>query len=254
MASNARDAMPHGGRFSIETAEVVLAEGTPASHGEMRSGQYVVLTLADDGVGMDAETQELAFEPFFTTKAAEGSGLGLASVYGTVRQLNGQVSLSSEPGRGTTLSIYLPALSRQRRVTPERPGALVAGGSETILLAEDDDQIRTLVARVLSDKGYRVLVAASGEEALALAREEPDDIDLLITDVVMGAMSGPELADRLRAERPSMATLITSGYPDVPNARDARIVGKPYGPLELAQHVRSVLGTPRRPRRVEVTR
>jgi two-component system, cell cycle sensor histidine kinase and response regulator CckA len=250
LAVNARDAMPEGGRLTIATANVVLDEAYAADHVEVTPGPHVLLQVTDSGIGMSEELRERAFEPFFTTKPeGEGTGLGLATVYGVIKQSGGNIWLYSEPGFGTTFKLYFP-----RADAPVEAGAAKAAdatgsleGSETILLVEDDPAVRPLVALTLRSYGYAVTDAATPQEALELAaRGEP--FDLLVTDVVMPGMNGRELAERLTALQPGLKVLFTSGYPADAMVRagiadaSTAYIEKPYLPDELAQSVRTVLG------------
>ena len=216
LAVNARDAMPDGGRLTIETGNVEVDAEYAAQHAEVRPGPYVCVAVTDSGVGMDRETRARVFEPFFTTKGlGEGTGLGLAMMYGFVKQSGGHVEVHSEPGRGTSFKIYLPratgatAAPRAARATPS-----VTGGQETILLVEDEDSVRKLVKRVLRKRGYTVLEARDGDEAFAVARNHTGHIDLVLTDLVMPRMSGRELAAELAKLRPAARILFMSGYTD----------------------------------------
>jgi len=214
LAINAQDAMPAGGRLSIETANVRIEETAAIGEGP-RPGDYVRILVRDTGVGMDRETKARAFEPFFTTKhASEGSGLGLAVVYGVIRQSGGHITLESEPRVGTVFRIYLPRVQASTPAAPEAPAALGAlpGGNETILFAEDDRAIRTLVSRVLEKLGYRVLAAPDGAAGIELAHTYPGEIHLLLTDIIMPSVGGRELAARLKSEKPELKVVFISGY------------------------------------------
>ncbi|MBI2162455.1 MAG: GAF domain-containing protein, partial [Candidatus Rokubacteria bacterium] len=195
LAVNARDAMPRGGRLVIETANVELGDAFVSRHPGARTGPHVMLSVSDNGVGMSREVQARAFEPFFTTKdKGKGTGLGLATVYGIVKQHEGYIELKSTPGEGATVSIYLPRVEEPpAAIEPERAPAAPPGGSETILLVEDEDEVRELAREVLETNGYTVIDAASGAEALRVCRQHPDRVHLLLTDVVMPGMSGREL-------------------------------------------------------------
>jgi two-component system cell cycle sensor histidine kinase/response regulator CckA len=250
LAVNARDAMPRGGRIIIETANIVV-EGANTSHGlTMLPGSYVVLSFSDDGEGIDSATLHRIFEPFYTTKEmGRGTGLGLATVHGIVKQLGGYIFVYSEKGKGTTFKIYLPAVSSEgerilRVPSLEEP----QGGTETILVAEDEDAILRLVDRVLSKMGYTVLTANSGAAALELASNHPGRIDLLLTDVLMPNMIGPELAEQISTKRPEIKVLYMSGYTDETVVRfgvlnsTVNYIAKPFSPDKMARRVREVLG------------
>ena len=246
---NARDAMPDGGTLRLQTRNVVVAQDDPEPVG-LTPGRYVRITVEDTGTGMDEATRLRAFEPFFTTKA-QGTGLGLSSVYGIVTQSGGTVDIESAPGRGTTFAVYLPAAAGAGR---RRVGAIEAetspnGGSETVLLVEDEDVVRAIALRVLADNGYHVLEARSGEEALRVAGGHGGRIDLLVTDVVMSGMNGRELADQLLELRPDTRVLYMSGYTeDVVIQRGVSgervFLGKPFTTGELTTTVRQVLDAP----------
>lgn len=249
MASNARDAMPGGGRLTIETANVTLDAEYVRQHPYVPAGRYVSLTVADTGVGMDPATVGRAFEPFFTTKGpGRGTGLGLATVYGVVKQSGGHVEIYSERGLGTTIKIYLPRVDTAAE-PPMEPVAIPRDihGSETILVVEDEPAIRALAVRALSDLGYRVLAASSGQDAMELARATAGEIHLLVTDIVMPEMGGHELAGRLRELRPELAVLYVSGYTENGVARHGIMVGemaflpKPFTIEALGRKVREVL-------------
>ena len=253
LAVNARDAMPGGGTLSIRTANVEADETYAAGFPGIALGQYVLLRVSDTGVGIAKEIQHRIFDPFFTTKAeGEGTGLGLSTVYGIVRQVGGSIAVRSETGCGTTFEIHLPRLE-EAVVT----GASVAGGtapargSETVLVVEDQDPVRSLTVTILKEHGYRVLDAAQGSDALLVVERYAGPIHLLLTDVVMPHMSGKELADRLKPLRPEMKVLYMSGYTaDVIGRRervesDAPYLAKPFAPEALAAKVREVLGLPR---------
>ncbi len=248
LAINARDAMTEaGGTLSIRTANIELDDAYADIHEAVVAGSYVVLQITDSGTGMDKETQGRVFDPFFTTKE-EGTGLGLATVYGLVKQSGGHIWLYSEPGMGTTFKLYFPATSADLTVRSEsssNPTSLT--GNEVILLVEDTEMVRSLVTATLKSYGYTVLVAASGPEAIEIADQAQARIDLLMTDVVMPRMTGRELADQLVATRPGLKVLFTSGYPSdtvlrhgIAEARTA-FIEKPYLPDDLAHKVREIL-------------
>jgi nitrogen-specific signal transduction histidine kinase/CheY-like chemotaxis protein len=215
---NARDAMPQGGTISIETQNATLDETYTSEHAPVVPGRYVMLAVGDNGVGMSRDTREHAFDPFFTTKeAGKGTGLGLATVYGIVKQSGGYVWIYSEPGLGTTLKLYFPEVSAAAAFTnvEYKPSAkLGARGSETILLVEDEESVRGLTSRILEKQGYRVIVAQHGREAMDIATREVGHIDLVLTDIVMPGMNGRGLVERLAGIRPRIKSLYMSGYTD----------------------------------------
>jgi PAS domain S-box-containing protein len=246
---NARDAMPEGGKVQIETANVDIGASYVAGHPEAVAGPAVFVEVTDCGVGMDEETKKNIFEPFFTTKSVgAGTGLGLATVYGIVKQSQGWIELSSEPGRGTSFKIYLPRILSGLPVQPDaRAGSGAIEGTETVLVVEDQDEVRAFAAGVLRSYGYNVLTAADGPKALALAAQHADPIHILLTDVVMPGMSGRQLADELRAQRPELRILYTSGYSqDVIANRgvldaDVAYLAKPYSPELLGVRLRQAI-------------
>ena len=211
---NARDAMPEGGRIDIELSNTVLDEAHMAEHPEARSGPHVMLTVSDTGHGMDAPTIARIFDPFFTTKErGRGTGLGLSSVYGIVKQSGGHITVSSRPHQGTTFRIYFPASSAELAEKPPVPDEKeIPGGSETILLCEDDENVRRLSREILESKGYRVIAAADGREAIELAEKTGCGIDLLLTDVIMPGMNGRVLAERMKESLAGLKVLFISGY------------------------------------------
>jgi PAS domain S-box-containing protein len=250
LAINARDAMPEGGKLTIETANVVLDAAYAAHHLDVAPGEYVLLAISDTGMGMSDKVKAHLFEPFFTTKErGKGTGLGLASVHGIIKQNRGHIGVYSEVGQGTSFKIYLPRAAGGVRTTRPVPpeGAALPRGSETLLVVEDEAHVRGLMREILAAQGYRILTAGDGMEALRVAREHPDPIHLLITDVVMPRMSGRALADELQPLRPEMRVLYTSGYTD--NAivhhgvldEGVHFLPKPFELEALAQRVRSVL-------------
>jgi len=213
---NARDAMPQGGRISIETCNVALDENYARSHMGVRPGLFVMIAVSDTGHGMDAETKRRMFEPFFTTKGhGKGTGLGLATVYGSVKQMGGDIWVYSEPNQGATLKMYFPRITEAAGAIAEEESAPPpAEAGETILVVEDEKAVRELTVRILGKLGYRVLVASGGEEAIAISQSYADEISLLLTDVVMPNMSGRQVADKLLATRPGLKILYLSGYTD----------------------------------------
>jgi signal transduction histidine kinase/ActR/RegA family two-component response regulator len=248
LAVNARDAMPRGGRLTIATAAVEIDAGYARSHLEVEPGRHVRITVSDTGEGMDAATAARVFEPFFTTKAkGKGTGLGLATVYGIVKQSGGSIEVSSQPGKGTSFEIYLPTAGVEAaELAPPAPVPAL-DGAETLLLVEDDPQVRALSRLALSMHGYAVLEAGNGEEAVRLSDGHAGPIHLLVTDVVMPRMGGRQLAEALRARRPSMKVLFLSGYTDDAMMRhgishaEVAFLPKPFTPAALAAKVREAL-------------
>ena len=213
LAVNARDAMPDGGTLTIDTANVDVDVDYTAHRAELSPGPYVNLRVSDNGKGMTREVAELAFDPFFTTKpAGQGTGLGLATIYGIVQQAGGRAQLYSEPGVGTTATVLLPASEGTPSRTAQQIGASQLRGEATILLVEDEDALREVTRRILAGNGYRVITAANGDEALAAAAEQAEPIDLLLTDVVMPQMHGPHLAEQIKLVRPSIRVMFMSGF------------------------------------------
>ena len=249
LAINARDAMPRGGRLAIETADVDLSEAFAREHPGAGTGPHVRLSVSDDGVGMSAEVQARIFEPFFTTKdKGRGTGLGLAMVYGIVKQHDGYIDVQSVPGKGTTFEVYLPcAEDAENNVEPGVEQAGESRGSETILLVEDEGDVRELTREILEMAGYTVLEAARGAEALRLCRESNQAIDLLLTDVVMPQMSGPELAREVAELRPGTKVVYMSGYTDDALGHhgvldpDIILLPKPFTPESLMSRLRLAL-------------
>ena len=254
LAINARDAMPEGGTLSILARNLPRPRGERRGDVEVRPGDYVQITVSDTGIGMDDATKARMFEPFFTTKpTGQGTGLGLSTVYGFVKQCGGHVTVQSALGAGTAIELMLPrAAVPDRPPAPETPKALLPEparpGRETVLVAEDEDAVRALTIAALERHGYRVLKAASGEEALEVAEDFREPIDLLLTDVVMPGIKGPELAKRLKLLRPTMRVLLMSGYAaDVVTSadlKDSPLLAKPFSPAALTRAVRAALDRP----------
>jgi two-component system, cell cycle sensor histidine kinase and response regulator CckA len=250
LALNARDAMPIGGRLTLETSNVELGDEYCSLHLGTKPGNYVMLLVSDTGIGMDAETTSHVFEPFFTTKAPDrGTGLGLSTVHGIVNQSEGSISVSSEPGEGTSFRLYLPRVAGPRSVpVPVAPTTSSTRGAETILVVEDEDALRSLAARILGGLGYTVLTAATADEALKIFVESRNSIDLLLTDVVLtGVIQGSDLACALLGARPDLPVLYMSGYTRdaVANAgrpdEGTNFLAKPFTPDQLGAKVREVL-------------
>jgi PAS domain S-box-containing protein len=251
LAVNARDAMPSSGHLVIETAHLDLDQNSVKEHPEVEPGPYVQLTISDSGIGMDEATKSHIFEPFFTTKkSGQSTGLGLATVYGIVKQAGGSIWVYSEPGKGTTFKVYLPQVNEGIPIQESKPEIESLRGDETILVVEDQADIRKLAQQILEGYGYQVLTAANGGEALLQAERHVGPIQLMLTDVVMPRMTGRELADRLKPLRPAMKVLYMSGYTDnVVVHRGIVDLGvaylqKPFTPVGLAAKVREVLVRP----------
>jgi CheY-like chemotaxis protein len=252
LAVNARDAMPKGGTLTIETANVHLQEDIVQRHFNVPPGDYVLLAVTDSGIGMDSETQDRIFEPFFTTKPeGEGTGLGLSTVYGIVERSGGTIVVYSEVGRGSAFKVYLPRIEEAPARAKPMAAVTLPRGSETVLVAEDEDALRALVCAILREHGYKVLEARNGGEGLLLCEQYPGAIDLMVSDVVMPSMSGNELASRLSALRPAMRVLFMSGYTDASMVHHGMLVSgtaflpKPFGPDALVLRVREALDVAR---------
>jgi CheY-like chemotaxis protein len=247
MAINARDAMPDGGKLLLETRNVVLDEAYTEANAEVRPGPYVMLAVSDTGTGMPADIRDKVFEPFFTTKeVGKGSGLGLSMVYGFVKQSGGHIKIYSEPGHGTTIRLYLPPASAGADAALPS-AAPIAGGSETILVVEDDPLVRNFVVAQLQGLGYRTIAAADSRAAMAVV-ENGEPFDLLFTDVILsGGMTGRQLADAVAKHRPGLKVLYTSGYTDNSIVHHGRLdqgvllLTKPYRKTQLAQMIRQAL-------------
>ncbi|RME70023.1 MAG: response regulator, partial [Chloroflexi bacterium] len=251
LATNARDAMPHGGILLIETRNAVLDQAYADAHVGVDPGDYVMLAVSDTGTGMSEEVKARIFDPFFSTKeVGKGTGLGLATVYGVVKQNRGHIWVYSEPGQGTTFKLYVPR-AEQPEAAAEEPAEFtpvqMPGGHETILLVEDNPEVRELVEHILRSQGYNLLQAEDGLNALLLARDYTGPIDLVITDVVMPNMSGPVMVSQLKQLKPGLKVLYMSGYTGNVLARhnvleaDTQFIGKPFSPVELTQKIRQVL-------------
>jgi PAS domain S-box-containing protein len=249
LAVNARDAMPQGGKLTIETANVDLDEAYVRGHPPVEKGPYVMLAISDNGIGMDSATQARIFEPFFTTKGqGKGTGLGLSTVYGIVKQSNGFIWVYSEPGKGTTFKIYFPRVEgKSAKIPTENKSESGFWGSETVLVVEDEESVRALACRILSGRGYNILEAPNGKEALRMVREYPGKIHLVLTDVVMPGMSGKELVSQLEALRPGIKALYISGYTDNAIVHHGTLdsavafLQKPFAVGSLAGKVREVI-------------
>jgi CheY-like chemotaxis protein len=252
LAVNARDAMRQGGKLVIDTENVVVDETYTMGRIGLKPGRYVRLRVSDTGIGMDKETLQRVFEPFFTTKPkGEGTGLGLATVYGIINQAGGYISLYSEPGLGTRVHALLPATDQTPVPVELPPNPPPARASETVLVVEDAEDLREVVERILSRNGYHVIVAANGVLALDAASEHGRKIDLLLTDVVMPLMQGKELADRMKQRYPTLKVLFMSGYAE-PMLGDAGtlepgvvLMEKPFTEPVLLARVREVLDSDR---------
>jgi CheY-like chemotaxis protein len=249
LALNARDAMPEGGVLTIETENVELDRNYTTAHRGVTPGPYVMTAISDNGCGMDTATQERIFDPFFTTKpTGRGSGLGLPTAYGIIKQHGGNIWVYSEPGEGSTFKFYLPRTeSRVRRRSEDSGRDTAAGGEESILLVEDEESVRKLATRVLERKGYSIVSAATPKEAENLFHRHGGDFALLLTDVVLPGRSGGELYDRLRTSASTLRVLYMSGYTDSvvvqrgKISEDAPFLRKPFSADELAQKVRDLL-------------
>jgi two-component system cell cycle sensor histidine kinase/response regulator CckA len=251
LAINARDAMPNGGKLTIETANVTLDLDYVRQHAEVIPGEYVMLAVSDSGIGMTEEVKSHIFEPFFTTKEVNrGTGLGLATCFGIIKQSDGHIWVYSEPGQGTTFKVYLPRIDEAETASLFRhvESGDLPRGSETVLLVEDEAAVRDLAARMLRQQGYKLLEATNGHEALQLAQKRPDEkIHLVVTDVVMPQMGGKVLTDQLKSLRPDIKVLFTSGYTDKAVVHhdvlepNIAFLQKPFSPQMLVRKVREVL-------------
>ena len=254
LAANAHDAMPQGGRLTVESHNTTLDEAYVERHRPMVAGEYVQLTVSDTGTGMTEEVRARIFEPFYTTKQrGEGTGLGLATVYGIVKQSGGYIYAYSEPGYGSTFKVFLPRVREAPAPVARTPVAAPRPGSETLLVVEDEDAVRTLVTRILKERGYTVLAAQDGEEALHLVRGWRGGIDLVITDVIMPSLNGPDMVEKLAAERHGLPVLFMSGYTELSLSphhllrETAAFLQKPFTPQALLGKIREILdrSTPR---------
>jgi PAS domain S-box-containing protein len=259
LAVNARDAMPSGGRLTIETFNVSLDEHDARLHAPLQPGDYVMLAISDTGAGMDSETQSHIFEPFFTTKGPKGTGLGLSTVYGIVKQSGGYIWVRSEPGRGTTFKIYLPRVERvdiPAQMASPTQAAFIQPGTETVLLVEDEANLRYLARQFLEKQGYKVIEAADGAVAMQIAVAHEAVIHLLLTDVIMPGMNGRELAQRISEIRPNVKVLYMSGYTENVIGHNGtldagvRLLQKPFNLRDLKSKVREVLDSTPFPREV----
>jgi len=252
LAINARDAMPEGGKLTIETMDVDLEDSYATDHFGATPGPHVMLAVSDTGIGMSREIQARIFEPFFTTKeVGKGTGLGLSTVFGIVQQCGGNIWVYSEPGGGTTFRVYFPVFEGPDTLVPDPPQPPTLRGTETILLVEDQDDVRQVAKQILSRYGYHVIEASNAGEAWLSSERHPRTIHLLLTDVVMPQMSGRELAERLRQARPELKVLYMSGYTEntvVPHGildSGMAYLQKPILPESLTRRVREVLDAPR---------
>jgi CheY-like chemotaxis protein len=256
LAINARDAMPNGGRLSIEGSNVDLDKNYAATHPQAAAGRYVQLSVSDTGQGMSAQVKRRIFEPFFTTKPnGRGTGLGLATTFAIVKQAGGSIEVYSEIALGTTFTIYLPRVDSRSEVHVETRDSQALQGNETVLLVEDDASVRVMTFNMLRHMGYDVLQARSGQEALAMVDQHHGTVDLLLTDVVMPGMNGRELAEQLKRHRPQTTVLFTSGYAEdviVHHGivdQDLNFIPKPFPMHSLGIKLREVLDAAKRSKR-----
>ena len=246
---NARDAMPEGGKLTIETDNVYLDEEYTRTHNEVEPGDYVKMTVSDTGTGMDREIQTHIFEPFFTTKeVGKGTGLGLSTCYGIVKQNNGSIWVYSEPGHGTSMKIYLPKTEKNSSdEMSAKPSEELAKGTETILVVEDEPLVRNMIIRSLQKQGYKTLEASHGEEAIATINNCDSGIDLIISDLIMPRMGGKELSEYLANNNPNIKTLFMSGYTDNTIVHHGKLddgisfIQKPFSPSGILKKVRQML-------------
>jgi CheY-like chemotaxis protein len=247
LATNARDAMPHGGHLSITTRHKVVEEGSETLYDLQSSGEYAIISVADTGTGMDKKTLESIFEPFFTTKeVGKGTGLGLSIVHGIIKQHNGSVLVSSEPGKGTTFDIYLPLVKGCAVKDESKISTSLVKGTETLLVVEDDEAVRMFMKKILARAGYKVIIADNGEDAVARFKEH-DDISLVLSDLVMPKKSGREMQDEIRKIKPGTKVVFISGYAaDVLEKKGmfeegTEIMIKPFKKEDLLAKIREVL-------------
>jgi CheY-like chemotaxis protein len=248
LATNARDAMPHGGLLTIETELVELDEQYIKTHAVEAPGMYARISVTDTGIGMDEKTRERIFEPFFTTKEmGRGTGLGLAIVYGIIKQHNGYINVYSEPGKGTTFRIYIPLIKPEFKEVESMVLSAPKGGTETILIAEDDTEVRRITKEVLENFGYKVIEAVNGVDAINKFIENKDRIRLLLFDLIMPKKNGREAYEEIRKIMPDIKVLFTSGYPaDIIHEKGVleegiNFISKPVSPDDLLRKVREVL-------------
>jgi two-component system, cell cycle sensor histidine kinase and response regulator CckA len=251
LVTNARDSMPMGGVLTIEVDFAFIDEGFIKTHGFGIPGRYARIGVEDTGCGMDEETREKIFEPFFTTKmVGKGTGLGLSIIYGIIKQHNGFITVDSSPGRGTTFCVFLPLVAQEKQGLSERLRPELApapGGSETILLAEDDDVLREMNRAILEEAGYTVIEATDGREALDIFKVRGSSVDILVTDVIMPNMDGKRLCEEIMGIRPAMKVLFMSGYStDILDGRGVaddgiNFIPKPVMPSELLKRLREIL-------------
>ncbi|HWB97612.1 MAG TPA: ATP-binding protein, partial [Bryobacteraceae bacterium] len=247
LAVNSRDAMPHGGALTIETSNAEIPENYGSGQMAVAAGSYVALSVMDTGSGMDDETRSRVFEPFFTTKGlGKGTGLGLSTVYSIVKRSGGSLELTSEPGMGTRVTAYLPRIDQPAVLESEKADAITKRGSETILVVEDEEMVRTLVRQTLERAGYRILEAADPSAARRICESYAGPIQLLVSDVVLPKQGGPQLANELLELRPKMKVLFMSGYAEQSAAQglakaERAFLPKPFTPAALTRKVREVL-------------
>src|SRR5208337_200402 len=246
LALNARGAMPYGGRLTIETSDVYLDETYEAMHSQLvKPGEYVMLSVADSGIGMSHEVQEKIFEPFFTTKkAGEGTGLGLSTTYGIIRQHNGYIWVYSEPDRGTIFKVYLPAIKEKEGETIKHEQPTIVGGTETILVVDDEPTVRGFVVDVLQHLGYKVLEASCAKDALKICGQNQGKIDILLTDLVMPGMNGQEFAAIFKEKSPESKVILMSGYSETVISNSdipASFIQKPIVVEKLTGKIREAL-------------